>query len=253
MANTMALIGSEAATPVADALDERQWRELADEEYRRLLEVLGQLTPEEWHAATDCDGWDVYDLVCHLAGSAEASADESEATRQLRLGKQMRPDADPIDAMNAVQVDERRVESPRQLLIQLAEAGQRSLAAPRAASWTVRTLRGLRPAAHSDVPRLRGRRLVRHLWMHRVDVCRATWRPLYLTPDHDGRIVDDLVAEWAATHGEPFTLRLTGPAGDTWSAGHDGAELELDAVEFARLVSGRGQASGLLATRVTTF
>lgn len=41
-------------------------------------------------------------------------------------------------------------------------------------------------------------------------------------------------------HGRPFTLHLTGPAGGTWGSG--GPELEFDAVEFCRAISGRGSA-----------
>ncbi len=55
--------------------------------------------------------------------------------------------------------------------------------------------------------------LTRDPWMHRVDIARATGRDLVLTPEHDGRIVADVVAEWARRHGQPFTLTLTGPAG----------------------------------------
>ncbi len=92
--------------------------------------------------------------------------------------------------------------------------------------------------------------LTRDVWMHRVDVCRATGRELQLTPEHDGVLVADVVAEWAQRHGRPYRLRLTGPAGGEWSAGTDGEELELDAVEFCRLLSGRGSGSGLLSSQV---
>ncbi len=60
---------------------------------------------------------------------------------------------------------------------------------------------------------------LRDAWMHRVDVTRATGAALVLTPDHDGRIVADVVAEWARRHGQPFTLHLTGPAGGTFTGG----------------------------------
>jgi hypothetical protein len=53
-------------------------------------------------------------------------------------------------------------------------------------------------------------------------------------------LVADVVEEWAQRHGRPFTLRLTGPAGGTWGTG--GPELEFDAVEFCRALSGRGTA-----------
>jgi len=63
-------------------------------------------------------------------------------------------------------------------------------------------------------------------------------------------IVADVVAEWAARHGQPYTLRLTGPAGGSWTSGDGGPLLETDAIEFCRVLSGRGQASGLLTTQV---
>jgi len=92
--------------------------------------------------------------------------------------------------------------------------------------------------------------LTRDTWMHRVDVAQATGRPLDLTPGHDGRIVADVVAEWARRHGKPFTLELTGPAGGTYTEGSGGVELTCDAVEFCRTLAGRVPGSGLLAQPV---
>jgi hypothetical protein len=73
-------------------------------------------------------------------------------------------------------------------------------------------------------------------------------------PGH-GILVADIAAEWAARHGRSCTLTLTGPAGGTWtfngaSPDRDWAPYELDAVEFRRILSGRGSGAGLLATRV---
>jgi hypothetical protein len=92
--------------------------------------------------------------------------------------------------------------------------------------------------------------LTRDTWMHRVDVSRATGRTHALTPEHDGRIIADVVAEWARRHAKPFTLQLTGPAGGTYSGGTGGEELTCDAVEFCRILSGRGTGTGLLAQPV---
>ena len=86
--------------------------------------------------------------------------------------------------------------------------------------------------------------------MHRSDVAVATGRDMHLTPDHDGVIVADIVAEWASRHGQPCTLTLTGPAGGAWTWGTDDPSYELDAVEFCRILCGRGTGEGLLATRV---
>ena len=91
----------------------------------------------------------------------------------------------------------------------------------------------------------------RDTWMHRVDVTRAVGRDdLVLTPEHDGRLLADVVSEWAGRHGEPFELRLTGSVGGTYRAGEGGPELEVDAVEFMRILSGRASGQGLLATPV---
>ncbi len=88
-------------------------------------------------------------------------------------------------------------------------------------------------------------------WLHRVDICRATGREPALTAEHDGRIVANVVADWAPRHGAPFTLELTGPAGGTFVVGPGGEQLRLDAVEFCRILSGRAPGTGLLATSVT--
>ncbi len=81
-------------------------------------------------------------------------------------------------------------------------------------------------------------------------MARATGAELVLTADHDGVIVADVVAEWAARHGQPYTLHLTGPAGGSWASGERGPLIESDAVEFCRVLSGRGHGDGLLAIQV---
>jgi hypothetical protein len=86
--------------------------------------------------------------------------------------------------------------------------------------------------------------------MHRIDIARATGAALSLTPDHDAVLVDDVVREWAARHGQPYALVLTGAAGGRWSSGGGGPELEYDAVEFCRILARRGEGDGLLATEV---
>jgi hypothetical protein len=71
------------------------------------------------------------------------------------------------------------------------------------------------------------------------------------TPEHDGVLVADVVGEWARTHGQPFRLVLTGPAGGEFHHGTGGEAIgPLDAVEFCRILSGRGAGSGLLTTEV---
>ena len=47
-------------------------------------------------------------------------------------------------------------------------------------------------------------------------------------------------------HGEPFDLVLTGSAGGHFVSGTDGEQVEIDAVEFARILAGRGTGAGVL-------
>jgi hypothetical protein len=92
--------------------------------------------------------------------------------------------------------------------------------------------------------------LTRDVWLHRIDICRAAGRRPDLDEDVDGRIVADVVADWATHHGLPVDLELTGPAGGHFVQGDDGEHLTLDAVEFCRILSGRAEGEGLLRTKV---
>jgi hypothetical protein len=64
---------------------------------------------------------------------------------------------------------------------------------------------------------------------------------------HDGRLVADIVAEWAELHGQPFDLVLDGPAGGTFSQGRDGEHVEIDATDFIRTLAGRRPGPGVLS------
>ena len=90
----------------------------------------------------------------------------------------------------------------------------------------------------------------RDTWMHRLDIASATGRDMVLTPEHDGRMIADVVAEWARRHGQPFSLTLSGPAGGQWRAGDGGDQIELDALHFCQALAGRIPAHGLLTTMV---
>lgn len=235
-------------------MDHARWMELAAEEYRRLLGLLRSLDGPDWSAATECGNWTVHDIVAHLAGSGEATASIREAGRQRRAGKKLHLPGTPLDAMNEVQVRERSGLSATELVDQLADVAPRALRARRRLPAPLRAARvplgpplGVRPLGY-----LAGRIYTRDAWMHRIDIGRATGRDLELTPDHDGAIVADIVEEWSGLHGRPFQLTLTGIAGGSFGGSPAGEHLELDAIEFCRVLSGRGQplGDGLLAVHV---
>lgn len=227
----------------------------AGEEYERLLAVVDGLTEPDWSRPTECPGWDVAAVVSHLLGFMKANADPEEAARQFAAASRIAEEQGVLrlDAQTALQVREHAHLSPAQLAAEVREWAPRALAgrtaAPpqvRAASFSV----GLPGEGDWTRGYLIDRILTRDVWMHRIDICRAIGRPTVLTGEHDGRLVADVVADWTARHRRAFTLRLDGPAGGSFTAGQGGPEIRLDAVEFCRILSGRGSTDGLLATAV---
>ncbi len=227
---------------------------LAATEYQRVLELFRSLRPQDWSQPTDCPAWDVRAMACHLLGMAEMAASIREQTRQVRKAQQH--DGLFIDALTALQVDERVGMTPEQIISRFAHVAPKAV---RGRRWSPGLIRR-RPMPQRQVVGGREEQwtigylidviLTRDPWMHRIDIVRATGAPHVLTADHDGVVVDDVVSEWAQRHGQPFALRLTGPAGGTWAAGQGGPNLQLDVVEFARAISLREPAEGLLTTEV---
>jgi uncharacterized protein (TIGR03083 family) len=236
-------------------LDHDQAMVLAGEEYERLLAVVDGLNQEDWTRPTDCPGWDVKAVVSHLLGFMKGNADPAEAARQFAVASRIAQEQNVLrlDAQTALQVREHAHLSPAELAAEVHEWAPRALAGRAAAPAEVRAASfptGLPGEGDWSRGYLIDRVLTRDVWMHRVDVCRATGQSLALTAEHDGRLIADVVADWAARHGRAFTLRLDGPAEGTFTAGQGGPGIRLDAVEFCRILSGRGSTDGLLATPV---
>jgi len=227
------------------AMTHKDWMSAAELEYRRLLEMFAGLTADDWHRPTDCDEWDVREVLAHLVGGALSTSSLRELRRLQKLGREFRPG---VDGMNDVEVLERAELPPDRLLTDLAAAAERGVRARRRIPAAIRALRVPfgPPLGVRSVGYLMDRVYTRDAWMHRVDITRATSRPMVLTPEHDGRLVADVVREWARDHGKPFELTLTGPAGGHFSKGTGGQRLTLDAVQFCRILSGRAMGDGLL-------
>jgi uncharacterized protein (TIGR03083 family) len=244
---------SPPTAPRRSGLDRATAMRLAATEYDRYLDQLRTLDEADWARPTDCPLWDVRAMAAHCLGMAEMAASLPVAMRQnMTAGRR---GGVFIDALTDLQVQERRDLTPAQLIARYAEVTpravrgrrRRSVVAGRAPMPGTQDIGGA--PERWTMGFLVDTILTRDTWMHRVDTARATGRDLVLTPEHDGAIVADAVAEWAGRHGLPHTLTLTGPAGGRWSSG-DGPELELDAIEFCRVLSGRGEGKGLLAVEV---
>ena len=253
-------------TPVQQipALDRRAAAVLAAAENERFVDVARGLHADDWSKPTDCPAWDVRAMASHVLGVMEANASPRVFVHQFRAGKKAAGDRPDIDGMTEVQVRERAHLDPAQLVDRL------TVMAPKAARGRKRVPSLLRNAPMKvEVAKvmetwrlgyLLDTILTRDTWMHRVDISRATGRELVLTPEHDGRIVADVVAEWARRHGRPFTLELTGVAGGAFTTGPKNSgpttggeaseSITLDAVEFCRILSGRAAGAGLLNQEV---
>jgi len=229
---------------------------LARTEYERVADQLRSLAPDDWSKPTDCSLWDVRAMAGHSAGMLATFTGYRSLMGAMRTAAKdaKRSDSPMIDAMTAKQVADHAHLSTSELIAKVDEVG------PLAARW-----RATRPAAFRRMPmkeEVAGQQetwrigylldtiLTRDPWMHRVDIARATGRPMELTSQHDGRIVADVVAEWARRHGKPFVLSLTGPAGGEFVSGDHGEHTTIDAVEFCRTLSGRATGTGLLTQEV---
>jgi uncharacterized protein (TIGR03083 family) len=227
---------------------------LAATEYQRVIELLQSLEAEEWARPTACDLWDVRALAGHLLGMAEACASVRQFVHDFRAGRS-RTSGTLIDALTATQVRERAELTTDELVDRFVDVAPRAVEGRRRVPLMLRRAVRFKLEGPFDGERLTLGFLfdviaTRDPWMHRLDISRATGRGMAVSRDHDGRLVADVVAEWARRHGRPFSLTLTGAAGGRWCSGVNGERLELDALDFCSTLSGRDGGDGLLATVV---
>lgn len=253
MTSTPSVVGSKS-TPRTSSLGRPTLMQMASVEYERFDSLLADLDGENWTRSTECAGWDVRTMASHVLGMAEMAASIPQGIKQLRAaGKR---GGVFIDALTGVQVDQRAGMTPQQVADRFRVVAPRAARARRRTPGLIRNRRLPTPQQVGDgeeiwtLGYLVDTILTRDVWMHRVDIARAIAAPPHLTADHDGVLVANVVTEWAARHSDPCYVRLTGPAGGTWTFGVGGPEIDLDAVEFCRVLSGREPASGLLVQQV---
>jgi uncharacterized protein (TIGR03083 family) len=258
--------GNEAAagSPVTEAaaiesiapFERREAQVLARDEYERFVVQLRSLDRPDWDCLTDCSPWSVRDMATHVLGACLAIGSAREMAHQVRAGRRL--GGNLTDAINAVQIDERRALTPAEILQAFPVAAARSIRARaripsiiRRFRWRVELPTGVRERWRLGF--LLDVIYTRDAWMHRIDIARATGRPPELSSEHDGRIVADLAADWARRHGRPVDISLTGPAGGRFRSGIGGEEIQIDAIAFARALSGRDAPSDGLLSIYTPF
>ncbi len=233
------------------AIGHREAMRLAETECERMLDLVRRLEGPDWSRPTDCTEWSVKEIVVHQLGEAAAIGSIREMVHQMRAARRLPKTMAKVDRLNAVHVSERRHLSTDQLPELLAPALRRALRARRRAPALIRKIRfsadnfgRVSFGYMSDIV------VTRDSFVHRVDITRATGKPMAVTADHEGRLIADVARDWAAHHGSAFTLRLSGPAGGVYRSGSGGEDIELDALEFCRILSGRAPGNGLLTTAV---
>jgi hypothetical protein len=152
-----------------------------------------------------------------MLGMLELQYDADDRVRQITTAAQAAAGNGGLrlDSLTALQVREHAHLDPTELKQALREAAPRGLAARRAMPEQMQKtpydpeLPGEKPWTYGylfDIIH------TRDPWLHRIDICRAVGRSPALTADHDGRLIADVVTDWAPRHGQGFALTLTGPA-----------------------------------------
>ena len=241
------------------SINHREGMALAATEYDRFVSAIERLDASDWSKPTANELWDVKAMVGHVVGMMKMNARLREMVRQQSVAAKdaKRTGGTSLDAMTALQVREHAGLTPDELVGVARETAPKALKGRSRIPAAMRALVPIDPGMPNEPKWKLGYLidviLTRDPWMHRSDLAAATGHEMVLTADHDGRLIADVVREWAGRHGQPFTLVLTGPAGGTYTQGAGGERIELDAVEFCRTLSGRGSGavdSPLLKTEV---
>lgn len=229
--------------------------------YRQLDDLLGSLSGRDWSAPTACPGWSVSDMVGHLIGAARGNASLLEFTRQQLWGFRHRRHfgGNPLDAVNARQIaDHTRLPDSHRAEVLRAVVPDAVRGRLRLSAWAgaVRVPISSDGSAAGGMPsivslaRLLDVVYTRDVWMHTIDIAEAVGGDLPMAAAVNSRICQDVVIDWVRRHRQPVDLVLSGPAGGHYRSGPHAEAIELGAIEFCRILSGRIPGDGLLNVKV---
>ncbi|MFI1092237.1 maleylpyruvate isomerase family mycothiol-dependent enzyme [Streptomyces sp. NPDC020917] len=217
---------------------------VAEVQGRAALDVLHKLGDEDWRRPTDCVEWDVRTLVSHLVAQCEDNISLPTMLRREIAGRRRHPGKGPVDAHMAAQVADHAAASGPALVERFALLWPRAVAARRRRPGLLRRAKvdtGIPGASRMSVGHLLDTVYNRDLWMHRIDLARATGQPAGVGED-ERQIVEEAVRDLALSWSQaPLALELTGPAGGAWliGAGEPTAVVRADAVAYMRALAGR--------------
>ena len=231
--------------------------EMAAVELERLLTLAESLAPADWEQPTACTLWNVRQVVAHVTGAAAAYASFQEFKRQYNPFAQ-RPYRQAgfslLDALNQIQVEDRSAATPAALIAELREVGPRAIVTRNRLPALVRAMRlplpelGVVPLGY-----LTDLIYTRDMWIHRLDICRASGQEMVQTPQHDGRVTALVVRDLERRlrpklAGQAVVYELTGSAGGGFRLGANAspiARITMDVLDFHLQASGRLKAEEL--------
>lgn len=217
----------------------------------RLDAILSGLDNEQWAAPSLCPGWDVTDVVLHLAQTEEGVVATIEGGE---LSIPVEGAATVDDAMEQWVRSERGA-PPKEVHARWNEARDRALSALRGADPDVHLVWAAAPLRPNT---LATTRLSEH-WIHTLDIA----EPLGIdNPDTDAikslawLAVKTIPYAFArADRGDPPTVRaeLTAPSGETWTFGPDDARCTIagPAGQFVRVAARRITPAEAIDVRAT--
>ena len=224
--------------------DRDQAAAIGEAEGAATVALLRQLRDGDWQRPTDCTEWDVRSMVSHLVGQCEDGIGLRTMMRRELVGKRRYPDKTGVDAHMAVQVDDHHFESGPDLVERFALLQPRAVQARRRRPGLMRHTRvntGIPSMPRFTIGYLLDIIYNRDLWMHRIDLGRATGQTV-VTGNHERRVVEQVIRDLAlGWTGPPVALELTGLCGGSWQIGpgEPVAHIRADAVAYMRTVAGR--------------
>ncbi|MGI9644654.1 MAG: maleylpyruvate isomerase family mycothiol-dependent enzyme [Ilumatobacteraceae bacterium] len=235
------------------------WMPLARSSYQRLADAFAAVPAERWADPTPCEAWTLRDLGGHMIGAMRSAASLREMMSQQRAIKRRIKETgeQEVEAMTAIQIERAADLSIAELVDELQALVPKASAGRQNMPGFVRRKAGF----HVEMGDISERWnldyflstiLTRDAWLHRIDVADSLGAPFDLDDD-DQAVVGDVAEEWARRHSKPVSLILTGPAGGNLVVGDGGPTIELDAIDFCRMVSGRKLPSHALLEQSVPF
>jgi uncharacterized protein (TIGR03083 family) len=268
------IMQAQMTTPTMSAQDATRIPALSHEEAMRLTAVelerftslAESLSQDDWDKPTACSLWTVKDIVAHQASHVSSFTSLGSFISQFSpktLFPYFAKGMSPLDAWNQAEVDRRRDQSPEAHIAEIRKDTAKSLQGKNNIPAWLRAI--TLPLPGFDQPRSMGYLFdiiyTRDMWMHRLDICKATGLKMQLDSLHDARLVALIIYDLAmksksGLHGRSAILDLTGIAGGRYQIGQaEKAEvtIEIDTLSFCILTSGREKAANLMTNGLVQF